>query len=456
MEDRQKERELRELKALVERIKRGDCVLVLGPSVTVRPGDPDRTPLDELLARTLVESLDDVSETEAAFAVTSLRRASELYYRKINDRDQLELAVNDFYTREAATTTDFHLDLARLPFRLCVSVSPDSLMRRAFEAAGKTPQTGYYDFRQAVTTRLSAPTEGSPLIYHLFGHHEHASSLVLTEGDLIDFIVAIVKGTPAVPDQVRSILSDKATSFLFLGFGFHNWYLRVLLKVLDAYGHRSKALAFEDRRFFEHPEHAQAVGFFSGDRLIDFRQLRWDDFAQLLRDAYEGAAPAAAPQPAAARPPAANAPKAFISYASEDREAVEGLIAQLEAGGINVWQDKQNLSAGDDWDRVLTGVIENVVHYVIVVQTPAMVGRVEGVFNREIDVALKRQGVMGESEGRQFTFVLPVRLGGCELLTKLKNKHVIDIDEPSGVARLIEDIQEDWHRRMRKSSGVAA
>ena len=192
---RQNERELR---GLLERISRGDCVLVLGPRVAIRPGDPERRPLDSLLAQELSESL------AGAGAERNLHRAADLYYRTHQDRVELDVAVQDFYERESGTTTDFHRDLAKLPFRLCISASPDSLMFNAFAATeGKTPQKGYYSFRPFNTPRLSRPTAERPIVYHLFGHHEEAQSLVLTEGDLIDFLVAIVRGAPAVPDQVR-------------------------------------------------------------------------------------------------------------------------------------------------------------------------------------------------------------------------------------------------------------
>lgn len=45
------------LTILVERIKRGKCVLVLGPRVAVRADDSARTPLDELLAFELSKKL---------------------------------------------------------------------------------------------------------------------------------------------------------------------------------------------------------------------------------------------------------------------------------------------------------------------------------------------------------------------------------------------------------------
>jgi hypothetical protein len=129
--------ERRELRILVEDIKsKAGCVLVLGPSVAIRANDPDRRPLDELLARELYASLDKQA-SEAPFLPPILRRAADLYYRH-QGRTDLEVTAQDFYAREASSTTDFHRDLARLPFKLCVSASPDNLMLTAFKEAKQT------------------------------------------------------------------------------------------------------------------------------------------------------------------------------------------------------------------------------------------------------------------------------------------------------------------------------
>lgn len=449
--------ERRELRGLVERIKRGDCVLVLGPRLAIRANDPDRRPLDELLACELLASI-GAQTSETSLSPPSLRRAADLHYRLRQDREDLELAVQDFYAREAESTTDFHCDLAQLPFRLCVSASPDSLMLTAFKEAKKSPQKGYYGFKQATNARLSSPTPDKPLIYYLFGHHEDPTSLVLTEGDLIEFLVSIVRGVPAVPDQVRSILADPAASFLFLGFGFHNWYLRVLLQVMNVYGHRSKSMAFEDTQFFSHPEREQAVGFFSGDRLIDFRPLRWELFAQQLREAYEVSVPRKTTEATSVRVSLApNAPMAFVSYASEDREAVEALAEKLEARGIRVWQDKQDLRAGEKWNQALFNVIKTRVDYVVVVQTPTMTTRITGVFRREIEAALVKQTEMGEFDGLKLRFLIPVKIGASTLLSSLKDFHVIDVSEADGVDSLVKSILEDWDKRaaLSRPQGVA-
>ncbi|MGH8769637.1 MAG: SIR2 family protein [Burkholderiales bacterium] len=207
-------------------------MLVLGPRIAIRPNDPDRWPLDEHLAREILARVPG-SESEDGHSPASLRHAAESYLHFSKERETLELDVQEFYGRDALTTTTFHRNLAELPFRLCIIASPDSLMLRAFEEAGKSPQRGYYSVRPASIPRLVSPTFDKPLVYYLFGHYEDSRSLVLTEGDLIKFLVAVVRKDPPVPDQVRSLLNAPEASFLFLGFGFHNWYLRVLLEVLE-------------------------------------------------------------------------------------------------------------------------------------------------------------------------------------------------------------------------------
>jgi hypothetical protein len=101
-ESGQNDAERRELRGLVERIRRGDCVLVLGPRLAVRAGDPDRRPLDELLAYDLLASLSEQGKL-ASQSPVSLRRAADLHYRERQDREDLELAVQDFYAREATS-----------------------------------------------------------------------------------------------------------------------------------------------------------------------------------------------------------------------------------------------------------------------------------------------------------------------------------------------------------------
>ena len=107
---------------------------------------------------------------------------------------------------------------------------------------------------------------------------------------------------------------------------------------------------------------------------LEVTALRWELFARQLWEAYKASLPSQQTTEAmpARAPTTPNAPKAFISYASEDREAVRALAEKLEARGVSVWRDEQDLRAGDKWSQVLLGVINRKVDYVVVVQTPGM------------------------------------------------------------------------------------
>jgi TIR domain/SIR2-like domain len=434
------------LRPLVERIKGGGCVLLKGPGVAVDTSHPDRPPITSLLARRLVAdpSLQGRCPPEME---GNLRYVAQLHYESNRNLEDLAIITADFYEGLKNTTTPFHRHLAELPFRLCINTSPDDFMLEAFLATGtKKPASAYYNFRKALNPILKAPSEEEPLVYYLYGHSRDLYSLVLTESDLIEFLVAIVRGDPPLPDYIKGRLGDPETTFLFVGFGFQNWYLRVLLHVLKIYGHKSRAVALEDTGFFSNPARSETVGYFTGDRLIDFRQLPWDTFAQQLCEEYRAAVGTV--PPAALAEPGPGAPKAFLCYAAEDREAIEAIGAALQERGVAIWRDKQNLRTGENWDRVLVDVISKRADYVVVIQSPNMTNRVEGYFRKEIEVALDRFSKFDKS----FLFVLPVALHGGTLLPELEKLHVdIEVTTEAGIERLAKTILEDWSKPKRRS-----
>jgi hypothetical protein len=94
------------------------------------------------------------------------------------------------------------------------------------------------------------------------------------------------QSTPLHP-YVTSRFSDRDTSFLFIGFGFRHWYMRILLHVLKAGEHTAPSLALEDAGFFTLPDQRQTVLFFQSGHFVDFLQLPWQDFARELRQRFE-------------------------------------------------------------------------------------------------------------------------------------------------------------------------
>ena len=428
------------LRALIERIRKGTCVLVLGEDVALDPEGSGRL-VTTMLAEQL--ALDpDVVKSQRLQNADSPRHVAELFYQIKHDRDELAIAVRDFYSQFVESTTNFHKDIASLPFKLCVSTTHDDFYYNALLKNDKKPVKACYNLRRERDLQLPEPTKDTPLIYHLLGHPMDLDSLVLTESDLIDFLVKLIQGSPALPDRIRGYMGDPETSFLFIGFGFQHWSVRVLLHVLRVYGHRNKSVALEKSAFFDNPASTQTIAFFSGDHAIEFRQVLWADFARILAELEKTTGQTEVKELPEVPP---DAPRVFICYASEDTEAIEQLSAKLTAAGIAVWRDKQNLRGGDNWDRILIHVIENQVDYVLVAQSQAMGRRIKGYFFKEIQAALKQK----EELRPDLLFLIPAKIESCDGMEELRNQklHELDISTEAGFQTLLLSIRDDWSKR---------
>jgi len=428
------------LRKLIESIKRGKCILLLGPQASFAPEDSNCVPLTTRLAQHLATS-PGLADDKNLLDRDDIAHVAQLFQQK-RDRLELEMAVEEFYAGYRDQTTELHRHLAALPFTLCINTAPDNFFSNALKAEGKTPSTGYYHFKRATPITSVQVTADRPYIYNLYGHCDDIESLVLTENELLEFLVNIIKASPELPPFIRSQFADDNINFLFVGFGFQSWHNRILLHTLKAYEHRNQSLAIEDQSFFDHPGHSQTVLFYSHHHKIKFERHSWTTFAGNLCNAYRPAAKTAMPQTQLPE----DAPKVFICYATEDHEATEQLSQQLHAAGINIWQDRQNLRAGDNWDLQLIHIINTAVDYVLVAQSPSMLKRIEGYFHKEINTALDRQ----QKFGLGFAFILPVQLSDCDKLQQLAHLHSIRLDTPAGLKQLTAAITEDWQKRKNR------
>lgn len=426
-----------EWRRLIRMIQNDACILLLGPGVAFDPQDRDSTPLSAKLTQVLAEQLDD---SHKAVGEGHLAYIAQLYQRE-NDRVSLELEVEDFYRNCTGRTTEVHRRLAALPISHCIDLTPAGLMANAYAEVGKTPIKDFYGSGKGLAISLLNITPEHPLVYELFGSLADSASLLLTENDLLDFLVNVAKGTPSLPKELTSRFSDSKTSFLFLGFGFQHWYLRILLHVLKAASDRKNlSLALEDAAFFKHPEQPQTALFYSEQHRIQFRYASWQAFANELSQRCHHERPPERPAPAAL---SAEAPTVFLCHCSEDAEIVAALSAKLQHLGVNTWVDRQDLRGGDHWDRLLGKAINEWVDYVVVLETPAMLRRTESYYYKEIDHALER--ARGFRQGARFIF--PAQLRACERLEELVHLQRTDLILPNGMEKLAQDILDDWTLR---------
>lgn len=100
-------------------------------------------------------------------------------------------------------------------------------------------------------------------------------------------------------------------------------------------------------------------------------------------------------------------PTVFISYASEDREAVLRLREALTAAGVDVWYDANELGGGDAWDQKIRRQIRECDYFMPVVSATTE-RRKEGYFRREWRLAAERTLDMADD----VMFLLPVSIDG--------------------------------------------
>lgn len=427
-------------RALIESIKRKRCILLLGPQASFDPDDSDQLPLEIRLAHYLADQAVFSNHQRAIVNRDDITHVAQLFQQK-RDRLELELAVEAFYANFQDKTTAFHRDMAALPFTLCIKITPDNFFCNALKDAAKNPIHDYYHFKRARPLTAVQTNADQPYVYDLYGHFNDLESLLLTEDDLLEFIVNVIKGCPELPPFIRSQFANPENNFLFVGFGFRSWQNRILLHTLNAQHHRNQSFAIENRQFFEHPDFSQIAVFYTQHHKIKFEQLSPLTFAKELREAYTSLAEAAP----AVQQPQEKAPKVFLCHASENQVQVMDLGLQLQQAGIDPWQDIQKLRGGDNWDRQLVHVIEKIVDYVIVIQTPEMIGKIESYFYKEIATALERQKKFAVGT----RFIVPVALSSKCILPQLQGLHYISLDKTDGLLRLIETIQADWQERRK-------
>ena len=134
---------------------------------------------------------------------------------------------------------DPHAVLASLGCPIYVSAHPADLLAHALQAAGREPvveicrwRPGVYDWPPSVfeTEPGYQPTIERPLVYHPFGRLAVPDSLVITQDEGFDFLIAVTKNRDLVPLVVREALAD--TALLLLGFDLDDNDIGLIMRTL--------------------------------------------------------------------------------------------------------------------------------------------------------------------------------------------------------------------------------
>jgi len=195
--------------SLVTSLRHGQCVLMLGQEVSAAPGDGAAVVSrnNESFAEALMRRLSDELEEDGRRVIgDSLAAVAQQYEDAAGfGTNALRARAEKFYNSGALAPSALHRGLASLPFGLVVTTCHDDLMLRALKEAGKSPLAYRYHMRGDKRDNPEFVLSGSasaPVVYHLFGTAREPGSLVLSENDLLDFLIAIVSERPPLPNSL--------------------------------------------------------------------------------------------------------------------------------------------------------------------------------------------------------------------------------------------------------------
>ena len=424
---------------LLWNVRRARSVLFTGPDLDAGASGPTAA----LTAR-LGDLLRDERRTVLGHSLPAV--AQQLEDDPQFGRSDLEREVARFHDEAAAPGDDgVEARIAALPFPLVITTDHGPRLGAALRAGGKRVEIERYHFRGANPPVAFANNPAAPLVYHLHGVVSEPPSLVLTERDVLELLERVLAQRPGLPDAVSAHLQKRDTTFLFLGAGLREQYLRVLLHALKI-NRDDRSLAVEESGPAA-PEADDTVLFYERGK-ITLYDAPIATFVEDLRRRFEASGGAIA---AAARPgPAVARPRVFISYASEDATRARRLFDGLEQAGFDTWLDKARLEGGDRWD----GTIEEEIgrsDYVLVLQSRALLAKIDSYVNAEIGLALKRAGHVRAP----FKCLIPLQIEPGEILPDLASYQT----EPLGVGaegyeadlgKLVSILRRDYQLRQRE------
>ncbi len=439
---------------LVTSLRYGQCVLVLGPEVPAKlastaassPAAGDLSNSEELTRRLASELEEDNRRVTGSTLAVVAQQYEDT--EGFGPNSMRSLAAQ-FYTSAAYSPSDVHYSLASLPFSLILTTCHDALLTGALQELGKRPLVCRYHLRgdrhdNPEFTPSETPDE--PVIYHLFGSAQEPRSLVLSENDVLDFLIAIASERPSLPNSLSRVLKRKDQSFLFVGFGIKQLHLRLLLKVLvrALELHRTgSTVATEPLRGLSDSDREQTILFYQRGTRVEVEDAEIRVFLAELTRRLEAAGGVVTQTPQLGP-----RPRVFISYAREDSDLANSVCHVLQTSNFEPWLDKESLAGGDLWDQRIREQLED-ADYVLVLYTPALSRKTDSYVNKELALARDRAlAVRGN-------FLIPLRTAEIapedrvEELSKYQEMTLRLECFDEDMAKVLSTMRRDYQRRNR-------
>jgi hypothetical protein len=326
---------------IARNISEGSCVLFLGPAaITAKQADGSYRPLADLCANQLAKNLGLSKEEEDSL----YHVASALRIRAQRSDTMLISEVQDFYNKaeKEAKINPLLEQLSDLPFKIIVNTTPDDFFARFYAQAVRDYRFDFYNFRKPTSDPLyTFGDDAPPLIYNLFGFYKKSESLVLTYSDQLAYVNKITGAQhERLPDSLLAAFAVPRF-YLFMGFDFEDWSLRVLFDALFKNARNSiQPFAYPLKGEPETGPFAKV--FFQSEFRMEFPKVDLEAFTTNLLEHYKNLGGQAASDSAA---PVANA--LILHNEAKDDEGYQALLNHLKPLKIRTLSLRDAVGQGD-------------------------------------------------------------------------------------------------------------
>ena len=302
-------------------------------------------------------------------------------------------------------------------FELFLTTSFDTLLEQAIEKVRGVPcLTLAHSLNAAIDDLADVTlTPGQPCVYHLFGCMPRDSFIgtefAITGEDQLEYLQDIGENNKK-PQNLFDFLSEK--ELMFLGCGLPDGVARMMLRTLaDCRLFPEKTFKYvESADVIDAPLHLFLAGL-SGELVLSgtpakFTEQMLQQWRDTVGDSPSRRVGAPAPSEHQTNPISTDEHARgfiFVSYRSEDKAAVQRLVAKLETR-MPVWWD-DDMEPGL-WERQLESKIEECVLFIPVLSRAGQTGGT--VAKQEWNMALERRKRFSDDE----PFLLPVIIDDLE------------------------------------------
>ncbi len=299
------------------------------------------------------------------------------------------------------------------PLSLFVTTTFDTFLTRALNQrrfGGQAKTTVYaYTPTEVQDIPRDLLRADVPAVYHLLGKVSATPAYAITQEDLVEFIHSLQSETHRPP-----LLFDELNrhSLLLLGNRLGGWLARFFMRLARAgrlsAGGKSDYVA--DPEVSNDTSQVLFLKSFSKTTKV-YRSGGAVEFVAELHRRWDARHPAKRPLP----PPASTTQSdmepgaVFLSYASGDRDQAEHIKTALEAAGVDVWFDREELQGGDAWDTKIRRNIKRCSLFIPIISKHTIVAD-RRYFRVEWNLALAEAQKASFSEDE--AFLLPVVIDG--------------------------------------------